>query len=1416
MATPHKASLPADAESLPVPLCAIGASAGGVTALQHFFSKIGVDLGVAFVVVIHLAPDSPSQLTEILATRTPMPVHQVENDTRIEPNCVYVIPPDRELIIRGDDIVARPFSEPRGKRTPIDMLFRSVAAARRDGLAVVLSGSGSDGALGARAIKEAGGVVFVQDPAEAEYAMMPRSAIATGAVDFIAPLDQLPIHISEIVHNKDAAQTIIEKDGEQAIQQIIGFVRARTGHDFSYYKRATIMRRIARRMQVTRQNSLIAYNDYLRANPEEAKDLFSDLLISVTMFFRDREAFAALEERVVRPLFEKLEGNAPIRIWVVGCATGEEAYSIAILMLEEGQRRGVRPSIQIFASDIDEAALAAAREGRYLKAIETDVTEERLRTFFVEDSEHYRIRKEVRDLVLFASHNVLKDPPFVKLDLISCRNLLIYLQRELQHQLCDLFHYALKPDGFLFLGSAETVDSSADLFSAIDRDARLYTATASAERAFPTMLQLPSERHFGPLHSLSVRTDPPVALGHIHAAALEQSSPPSVLVDESYRTLHLSPTASRFFLASEGPFSFELPAQVRSELRIDLKLALQRAFEQSEPTLTPPIRVAFNGSARLVSMQVTPFAPEMGATPRAVVFFLDGGKAPSPDESADNKDIGQEEAKRLREALALAQNQLGASRKEHDLAIQELRAANEELQSMNEEYRSTAEELETSKEELQSMNEELQTVNAELKSKLQTISSAHNDLQNLMGATEIGTLFLDPDLKIKLFTPAVANHFSITEADIGRSISDFTHKLAYDNVEHDAIAVLKSLVPSEKEVTTKDGHWLTVRMRPYRTIEDRINGVVVTFMDITSLKQIEDALAKELHAMTRLQALSIKVVECGDLDTLLKSILDTAMELLGADFGAIQLYDSDSRMLRVAVQRGLEQRFLDYLTGVDGSERSTGGIAAGASKQLQIEDVENEPALTASLQEARAAKYRAAQSTPLLTNEGKPLGMLSTYFREPRKFSEHDLWFANFCAHQASDIINVHNIQKTLVQSEKQLRHVLVAEQKRAAGQIFELNTELEGAALYTRSLIEASVDPLVTISAEGKIMDVNESTVQAIGVPRDTLIGSDFSAYFTEPEKARAAYQGVFATGSMKDYPLTLRHASGTLMDVLYNANVYRNKEGEAAGVFAAARDITKRKQAEEQVLKLNAELKLQLAALQDANKELASLSYSVSHDLKIPLRAIDGYCVMLQEEIRSQPGEEARRHLDVIRQSAAHMAKLIDGILEFFDMYRRLMKISAVDMHAEVSQVFEDLQAGKPEHQVALKLGELPPACGDREMIRLILRNLLNNAFKFTAKQNSPEIEVGGTDEGTETAYWIKDNGVGFDPRFAHKLFGVSMRLHSSEEFGGLGFGLAIVKRVIDRHGGHISAQSQEGEGATFRFTLPKQGDIPRAGPV
>jgi two-component system CheB/CheR fusion protein len=822
-------------------IVAIGASAGGVQALQNFFGLIPDDTGATFIVVVHLDPQRRSELSAIVAAKTSMPVVQVETSARLEANHVYVIPPDRRLQVVDHELRATEFEEPRGQRLPIDFLFRSVAERLGDGFAVILSGAGSDGALGVRAVKEAGGIILVQDPNEADYASMPRSAIETGVVDFVLPVRDLAKRLSDLIRIKETVWPPEMGDfDEDVLRRILAHLRVRTGHDFSKYKRSTVVRRIARRMQVNRTDVLQDYYDIIRDNPDEVQALLSDLLISVTTFFRDREAFEALA-KLLPNIFESKGHDQPIRVWVAGCATGEEAYSVGMLLLEEAMRHVVRPHIQVFGTDLDVRALAAAREGRYPVAIEADISEPRLRRYFSREGDYYRVRQELRDIILFALHDLLKDPPFSHIDLISCRNVLIYLDRELQEQVCGTFHYALNPGRYLFLGAAETAENPAGLFRTMDRHARIYQSTLvpGAKRELLPRL-LGSVRIREQMLPLPQTVTPTAALSEAaaHRHAIEQIAPASILVDEANRVLHLSNTAGRYLMPSGGPLTADVTELVRSEIRFEVRSCLHRAFDQRRPTLSLPVRVTMNGETYPVQVQVKPIE-EAGEWRRAVILFIEGEAI---KEAAFSEQPTDEAVRRLKEELDLTQQRLRTMREESDAANEELRASNEELQSINEEYRSTSEELETSKEELQSINEELQTVNSELKLKLELISRANSDLQNLLAATDFGTLFLDSGLNIKRFTDPVRDLFSVTTSDEGRPITDFAHQLEYDDLVKDARTVIAQLIPLRREIYSRKGRWYDLRMRPYRTVDDKIDGVVITFVDITERKLMEERL----------------------------------------------------------------------------------------------------------------------------------------------------------------------------------------------------------------------------------------------------------------------------------------------------------------------------------------------------------------------------------------------------------------------------------------------------------------------------------------------------------------------------------------------------------------------------------------------
>jgi two-component system CheB/CheR fusion protein len=840
----------------------IGASAGGIDALRQFFSQVSAESGLAYIVVLHLSPRHASSLASVLQAVAGIPVTQVTGTVEIQPNHVYVNPPTEQMIVADGCLRLVEFAPVKGGHTSIDEFFRSLAEAhQKDAVAVILSGTGSDGTLGLRRIKEKGGFVIAQDPAEAAYDGMPGSAIATGLVDLTLPAAEIPGRLLTL--NNGAQQSRFPEEALNrpvldldfaTMQEILAMVRQQTGDDFSQYKRQTLQRRIARRLQVHDLPDAASYLEFLRTHPGEIPVLMRDLLISVTNFFRDRESFEVLESEVVPRLFEGKTGTDQVRAWVAGCATGEEAYSLAILLLEYSERLASSPRIQIFATDIDDTALAEARACRYPQAIAIDVSADRLRKYFRADGDFYRVRKEVRELILFAPHNVLRDPPFSKLDLVSCRNLLIYLNNEAQKRVLATFHFAMLPSGHLFLGASESADVAPSLFIDADKKHHIYTRRRHVT-ALPVapLLPLTGPRYLAHALSSGPRVSPSAAAGELHQQMLERLAPPSCLIDENYAIVHMSDHAGRYMRLTGGEPTHNLIKVILPELRLDLQVLLlgARSNSAASAAVSRRVNLKVDGENSTVDLRVRRVAEGPNEPTGFFLVMFDeivavpAASAETPDTPVANSAIVEQ----LEQELQRTRDALHATVEQYETSTEELKASNEEFQAINEELRSTTEELETSKEELESVNEELTTVNQELRENLDELGRANSDMQNLLSATDLGIIFLDRTLQIKLYTARALDLFNITSADIGRPLDHFTNRLDYPGLTADAEAVLRTLQSTEREVCGADGRWYLARLVPYRTLTNEIDGVVINFVDITEHRH-----AREL----RLQAAAMQ------------------------------------------------------------------------------------------------------------------------------------------------------------------------------------------------------------------------------------------------------------------------------------------------------------------------------------------------------------------------------------------------------------------------------------------------------------------------------------------------------------------------------------------------------------------------------
>ncbi|HEV7890047.1 MAG TPA: chemotaxis protein CheB [Pyrinomonadaceae bacterium] len=848
-------------------LVGIGASAGGVDALMRFFEHTPADSGLAYAVILHAPPEREGLLAEVLQNKTEMPVRQVGEVVRIEPNCVYCVPPDKYVFLSGGHIrlvepnaAADDHGTPPAHTAPIDLFFRALAHAYKEkAIAVVLSGGGADGSLGLGRIREEGGVSIAQDPSDAEHPMMPYNAIETGSVDFILPAASIPDKLVSLRRNAERIQLPPaekpERDfEEESLRELLTLLRARTRHDFVNYKRSTLLRRIERRLQVTECEDLPAYLEHVREHPEELQGLLRDLLISVTNFFRDPEAFRRLGGVIVPRLFEGRGAADQIRVWVSGCATGEEAYSVAMLLSEHADTLSDPPSMQVFATDIDEDALAFGRIGLYPNTIAADVSPERLKRFFVREGQYYRVKRELREVVLFAPHNILRDPPFSKLNLVSCRNLLIYINRQTQERVLEIFHFSLRPGGFLFLGASETADGLTGLFAPAEKKYRIFKRR-DGDSPFTSVPGLPEPGSWQVHHPVAPQAAAthagarvePFTFGEMHYRMLEAFAPPSVLVNADYQIVHISEHAGRFLHFSGGDPSRNLLKAAHPDLQPELRSLLITAAQDGG--VTRKVLVNLDGEKAHVRVTVRPFVAGQTA-PGFMLVVFEEQEPPSDAEVAVERERAEKlnaaglepVIRQVEEELQRTRERLRATVEEYETSVEELKASNEELQAMNEELRSASEELETSKEESQAVNEELTALNVELREKIEEVTRANSDLQNLMASTRIATLFLDRDLRVKRYTASAQELFNLIPGDVGRPLAHVTHQLDYEVLVADAERVIESLETVEREVETNDGRWLTARLMPYRTVNDKIDGVVLTFTDIHERKEAEQEL----------------------------------------------------------------------------------------------------------------------------------------------------------------------------------------------------------------------------------------------------------------------------------------------------------------------------------------------------------------------------------------------------------------------------------------------------------------------------------------------------------------------------------------------------------------------------------------------
>jgi two-component system CheB/CheR fusion protein len=1325
------------------PVVGLGASAGGLNALQQFFASMPADSGMGFVVILHLSPEHESHAAEILQKSTQMPVTQVNERVRVEPNRVYVIPPNKHLLIEGSHLALAEMQRAFGRQVAVDTFFRALAETRGSRAAcVVLSGAGSDGSAGLKWVKDHGGVSLAQDPREAEYDAMPRSAINTGLVDFTLPVAEMAGRLIEFwrgagrieLPRLDAADGEESRAAEKALREILETLLARTGHDFSHYKRATVLRRIERRMLVNSASDLSSYRDLLEESPSEAASLLKDLLIGVTNFFRDREAWDALGREIVPRLFEEKRPGDKVRVWVAGCATGEEAYSVTMLLLEQAASLQRPPEIQVFATDIDEGAISVARAGFYPAEVEEAVSPERLRRFFTEEGGGFRVNKEVRDLILFAKHSLIKDPPFSSLDLVTCRNLFIYLDREAQSRVFSMMNFSLRPGGYLFLGGSESIDVAPDLFTTLDKKHRLYRANG-VPRAFRILSGLSLGRTAPPgaprglgKASASRRR---LAHGRLRQQLPQRYAPPSLIVSGNGEIVHLSEDAGRYILHQGGEPTLNLLNVVLPELRLELRAALSQSAQTGKSILSRRVRLEGDGQDAYVSMVVRPMQGEGGEGGYALVAF----EAVEEVLGGSGKDLeGRDDepfARGLEEENRLLKDHLQDIIEQHETALEDLKAANEELQAVNEELRLTGEELETSKEELQSANEELLTVNQELKHKIEETNATNDDLRNLMSSTDIATIFLDEDLRVKRFTARATDTFNLVPTDEGRRLADFTHRLEYPELISDAQTVLDTRRPLEREVESRQGETFLARLAPYRTAQDRHVGVVLNFLNITDRKLAEGRVEEA-------RVFAESIVEA----------VREPLVILSADLRVRAANRAFYETFRLMPEKTLNQYVYDL-----------------GARQWDIPELRR---------------------------------MLEAVLPEHRQFNDYEVEREFEGIGRRAMLLNAREV----TQAASRTRLILLAiedvtERKRLSAQLRSERERLKYIFEKTPAYVALMRGPdhiyEVVNPAQERFLKERQLLGKAAREAFPEIEGQGYFDILDRVYRTGAPYASHEARFIFQSAPG--EEPEEVFMDLLYQP--IRGADGEVSGIFSYAVDVTEQVKAR----------RAAQAAGRLKDEFLATLSHELRNPLnsivgysEVLRRSPEAEQSPLVRQAADaiQRGAEAQAQLinDLLDLSRLQTGKLrVD---------RRPVNLISVVVDA-VESVRGDADGNGVRLEVKSPTESLM-VNADPVRLQQIVWNLLSNAMKFTPRGGRVSVSLGRRTDSANLVVEDSGQGIAPEfLRHVFEMFRQA-DAGAARAHGGLGIGLALVRQLTELHDGRVEAYSEgPGRGARFTVTLP-----------
>jgi two-component system CheB/CheR fusion protein len=1367
---PDRLAQPVDVEQPPrlgFPVVGIGASAGGIEAFGEFFKVMPADAGMAFVVILHLPPDRESLLSDILSKRTRMPVAEVKDGQAVEADHVYVIAPGRTVTIRDGRLHLSEPVEKRGHQRPVDDFFRSLAAEQRErAICISMSGMGSNGAAGAQAVKAVGGVCIAQDPESAKFNQMPRAMIDTGLADFVLRAEEMPEVLMRYATHPYArgesarAAEAGAADAQEAarverqhLMEVLSILRTRTRRDFSGYKRPTVMRRIQRRMGLNHVTRLAEYGRLLRQNPAETMALADDLMIHVTGFFRDAEAWEALRRQVIVPLIDRREPDASIRAWVTACSSGEEAYTLAILLLEAAEAAGKPLDIKVFATDMAERALNLARAGVYPLGIEGEVPPERLDRYFQREEAAYRVKPLVREMVVFAPQNVLQDPPFSRLDLISCRNLMIYLEPAMQERVLKLLHFGLREGGTLFLGTSETVGNLSGLFETVDKRWRIYRRVGPTR---PGMVTFPmsvrsvggAEGDAGTEAASSVDAGGPAAWGGVRPtvatmtqrALLERYTPAAVVVDREQRVVYFHGKTDRFLTQPAGEPTRDLLMLAREDVRGALRAALHKSVSEGVTVKAPDgLSETQAGQVRTI-VSVSPLDPRL-APGYFLVSFEERPEPVTPQDPAVAK-LDDPHRLVLEAELRRVREELQSSIEELQTSNEELKASNEEVTSVNEELQSANEELETSKEELQSLNEEMATVNTQLHGKAEELEGTTNDLTSLLTSSDIAVLFLDTDFRIRRYTPAVSDLLEMIPGDLGRPLSDLRLKFTDEQLMADARAVLDRLVPAEREVRSESGRSYVRRILPYRTQDRRIDGVVITFLDVTRLRDTERSLqASQEEYRLIFESVMEYAIYTADLDGTIRTWSPGAERILG--FTERDAVGQHSRLIFTPEDRAAREAEKEIVTA-----RETG---------------------------------RAADERWHVRKDGSRFwaSEVMSALREPK-------------TGRLRGLVKVLRDNTALKEAQDALR---VSDER-------------------FRGLFEGVRDfAIFLLDKEATITAWNWGAENILGWTAAEAVGRPGAMIFTPEDRAAGAAEREIETarreGRSPDQRWHLRKDGSRF----WANGVLTKLPGAAGGFVKIMRDETERKRTEEELAAVRQEAIAARALAEQANRTKDEFLATASHELRTPLSAILIWSKTLR---RAVEGSELDRDavaeaVGAIEHSAVAQKRLIEDLMDTvrIEAGKIRLDLREADLAKTVGAAVEAMRPAAAEKGVTLAAdlaGDVGRARVDAGRIEQVVWNLISNAVKFTPTGGRVEVALRRDAEGAEIR--VADNGVGIAGEHLKQIFERFTQVEGGlvRASGGRGLGLTIARQLVTLHGGTIEAESGgRNKGATFTVRLP-----------